>query len=145
MRIAICTDHGGIELKNILADYIQDLGYDLVDFGTDSEESVDYPDYAHPLSSAIEKGDNDFGIAICGSGNGISMTANKYPGIRAALCWNVEISKLARLHNNANICSIPARFVSEELAMDIVEAFFDTEYEGGRHQIRIEKIPIKNI
>lgn len=143
LNIAIACDHAGFIIKEKIKNYLLREGIFIKDFGTFSEKSVDYPDFAHPLSAAVEKGEYNFGITLCGSGNGISMTANKYQGIRAALCWNVEISKMARLHNDANVCSIPARFVSEELAIDIIKVFFNTDFEGGRHQRRIEKIQIK--
>ena len=144
MKIAIASDHAGFKIKKILIDYLEKKGYFIKDFGTFSEESVDYPDFAHPLSIAVENKQFEYGITLCGSGNGISMTANKHQGIRAALCWNVEISYLARLHNDANICSLPARFVTPELAIEIIDKFFNTDFEGGRHIRRIEKIPVKN-
>lgn len=141
-RIAICNDHAGYELKLKILEYLEGVGVKAVkDFGAFSAESSDYPDYAHPMASAIEKGEFDFGISICGSGNGISMTLNKHQGIRAALCWNAEIAALARLHNNANVLSLPARFISESDALNIVDTFFMTGFEGGRHQRRIDKIP----
>lgn len=114
----------------------------LKDFGTYSSESSDYPDFAHPMAFVVENGEFDYGISICGSGNGISITVNKHQGIRAALCWNEEIAKLARLHNNANVLSLPARFVSVEQAKKMVDTFFSTDFEGGRHEKRIEKIPV---
>jgi len=143
MNLAIASDHAGFDTKVELVKYLKEKGYQLKDFGTNSSESMDYADTAHPLASAVENKEFDFGITICGSGNGINMTANKHQGIRAALCWNVEISELARSHNNANICSLPARFITLELAKKIVDAFLNTAFEGGRHQIRIDKIPIK--
>ena len=139
-HIAIACDHAGFKIKETIKAYLLKKGYKLMDFGTYSEESVDYPDFAHPLAQAVERKEFDCGITLCGSGNGISMTANKYQGIRAALCWNIEIANLARLHNNANVCSIPARFVSEELALDIINEFLKTDFEGGRHIKRIEKM-----
>lgn len=142
MKIAIACDHAGFETKEALIKYLTEKGHELTNFGTDSVQSMDYPDTAHPLAAAVEKGTFDFGITICGSGNGINMTANKYQGIRAALCWNKEISELARAHNNANICSLPARFISLETAKEIVDAFLTTDFEGGRHQKRIDKIPL---
>ena len=142
-RLAIASDHAGFDFKEIIKTYLENKGYTLKDFGTYSTESSDYPDYAHPLAEAVEKGEYEFGITLCGSGNGINMTANKHQGIRAALCWNVEISELARLHNNANVCSIPARFVNIDLAKKIVDIFLTTQFEGGRHLRRIEKIPVK--
>jgi ribose 5-phosphate isomerase B len=143
MNIGIASDHAGFESKKELIKYLEQKGHQLTDFGTDSSESMDYPDTAHPLAKAVNNNEFDFGISICGSGNGINMTANKYQGVRAALCWNVEISELARQHNNANICSLPARFITIDLAKKIVDAFLSTEFEGGRHQKRIDKIPIK--
>jgi ribose 5-phosphate isomerase B len=143
MKIAVASDHAGFEAKEQIVSYLKDKGYSITDFGTNSAESMDYPDTAHPLAEAVEKKEYDFGITLCGSGNGINITANKHQGIRAALCWNVEISKLARQHNNANICSLPARFISIDLAKQIVDAFLSTDFEGGRHQIRIDKIPAK--
>lgn len=143
-KIAIGSDHAGYELKEKLKNYLLNKGIELQDFGTDSPDSVDYPDYAHPLAEAVEKGSVDIGITICGSGNGINMTVNKHQGIRSALCWNKEISYLARLHNDANICSLPARFITYEEALEIVEIFLDTDFEKGRHVRRINKIPYKN-
>lgn len=142
LKIAICSDHAGFELKQIVNQYLIDkkpVAYH--DFGTYTAESCDYADFAHPMASAVEQGEFDFGISICGSGNGISMTVNKHQGIRAALCWNEEIARLGRLHNNANVLSLPARFVSVEEALKMVDAFFTTDFEGGRHQGRIDKIP----
>ncbi|MDX9918964.1 MAG: ribose 5-phosphate isomerase B [Paludibacter sp.] len=142
LKIAICSDHAGFDLKQIVNQYLIDkkpVAYH--DFGTYTAESCDYADFAHPMASAVEQGEFDFGISICGSGNGISMTVNKHQGIRAALCWNEEIARLARLHNNANVLSLPARFVSVEEALKMVDAFFTTDFEGGRHQGRIDKIP----
>lgn len=140
-RIAICSDHAGFELKQRIIEYLTSKAKKLKDFGTFTSESSDYADYAHPMAKAIENGDFDSGISICGSGNGISMTVNKHQGIRAALCWNEEIASLARLHNDANILSLPARFISEDQAIKMVDIFFKTDFEGGRHQIRIDKIP----
>ena len=142
-KIGIACDHAGYDLKEYLKKYLKEKGYIVSDYGTNSNESVDYPDYAHPLAESVEKNENDMGITICGSGNGISMVANKHQGIRAALCWNKEISKLAREHNNANVCSLPARFVSNEDAREMVEIFLNTEFEGGRHDKRVQKIPYK--
>ena len=140
MKIGIGSDHAGYHLKAILKDYLEKKGNDIIDYGTNSEESTDYPDYVHPLANAIEKGEFNFGIVICGSANGVSMSANKHAGIRAALSWLPEIAKLGREHNDANVLAIPARYVSEEEAKKIVDAFFSTEFEGGRHQNRVEKI-----
>jgi ribose 5-phosphate isomerase B len=140
MKIGFAADHAGYQLKSYLIELVKSRGVETVDFGTNSTESVDYPDFAHPLAIAVENGKVDCGIALCGAGNGISITLNKHQAIRAALCWNTEIAALARKHNNANICSIPARFVSTEDAVDIVETFLSTEFEGGRHQKRIDKM-----
>lgn len=141
LRIAICNDHAGYELKLKVVEFLEGEGVqELKDFGAYSSESSDYPDYAHPMAAAIKRGEFDFGISICGSGNGISMTLNKHLGIRAALCWKPEIAALARQHNNANILSLPARFVSESEALDIIETFFMSDFEGGRHQRRVEKM-----
>lgn len=141
LKIAICSDHAGFYLKQEVIHYLEDRAAVLKDFGAWSAESSDYPDYAHPMASAVESGEFDFGISICGSGNGISMTVNKHAGIRAALCWTPEIARLGRLHNNANVLSMPARFVNIEEALQMVDMFFATDFEGGRHQNRIDKIP----
>ena len=141
-KIALASDHAGYETKLVLIEMLKEKGYEIKDFGTYSTESVDYPDFAHPMASAVEKKDFDLGISLCGSGNGINMTVNKHQGIRSALCWTVEIAELARFHNDANICSLPARFVSVDLAKDIVNKFLETKFEGGRHILRIDKIPI---
>jgi ribose 5-phosphate isomerase B len=142
LSIGIASDHAGFEYKEKLKEDLLKEGYEIVDYGTYSDESTDYPDYAHPLAKAVENKKHIYGITLCGSGNGINMTANKYQGIRAALCWNVEIAELARLHNDANICSLPARFVDYDLAKKIVHTFLNTNFEGGRHIRRIEKIPV---
>jgi ribose 5-phosphate isomerase B len=143
LKIALCCDHAGYDLKNIIIEYLKEKSVEsLKDFGTFSAESCDYADFAHPMAFAVENNEFDYGISICGSGNGISMTVNKHQGIRAALCWNEEIAELARLHNNANVLSLPARFISVELAKKMVDVFFSTDFEGGRHQKRIEKIPL---
>jgi ribose 5-phosphate isomerase B len=141
--VGIACDHAGYEMKLSILAHLAQRGFKVVDFGTNSEESVDYPDFAHPLAMAVEQQVVNMGISLCGSGNGINMTMNKHQQIRAALCWTEEISRLARLHNNANVCSLPARFISLDLAKKIVDVFLSTEFEGGRHQRRIEKIPIK--
>jgi len=138
--IGIANDHAGYELKLKIAAYLRQKGYEVKDFGADSPDSADYPDYGHPLATAVEQGECELGISVCGSGNGINMTVNKHAGIRGALCWLPEISRLARAHNNANICSLPARFISEETAYCIVDEFLNTPFEGGRHQRRVEKI-----
>ena len=143
ISIAVCSDHAGYELKQTVMKHLTDQGViKLKDFGAYSSESSDYADYAHPMASAVESAEFEFGISICGSGNGISMTVNKHQGIRAALCWNTEIAALARQHNNANVLSLPARFVSEEEALKMVDLFFSTDFEGGRHKTRIDKIPL---
>ena len=142
LRIAICSDHAGYELKTKILEYVDGEGVKRIkDFGAFSSESSDYPDYAHPMATAIEEGKFDFGISICGSGNGISMTVNKHQGIRAALCWNAQIAALARQHNDANVLSLPARFITEPEALNIVDTFFMSQFEGGRHKTRIDKIP----
>jgi len=141
-RIAIGGDHAGYDLKGILKEYLEKQGYTVKDFGTYSEDSCDYADFVHPLSDAVEKGEFDFGIVICGSANGVSMTANKHQGIRAALSWIPEIAKLGREHNDANVLAIPARYVSVEEAKLICDAFFNASFEGGRHQRRVDKIAL---
>ena len=138
-KLLIGCDHAGYELKETLKGYLSDKGYELEDFGTNSSDSTDYPDYAHPLASKVES-ENLMGILICGSGNGINMTANKHAGVRSALCWETEIAELARLHNNANVVALPARYISTEKAKEIVDAFLGTEFEGGRHERRVNKI-----
>lgn len=138
--IPIGCDHAGFELKEYLKEYLTEKGYEVKDYGTYSADSTDYPDYAHAVSDFVEKNENTLGILICGSGNGISMTANKHQGIRCALCWETEIAELARLHNNANIIALPARFISKEAAVEMVNTFFSTEFEGGRHANRVNKI-----
>jgi ribose 5-phosphate isomerase B len=143
MKIGIANDHAGFHLKKQLLDYFKLKGIEVKDFGADTDQSVDYPDYAHPLALAVENKEFDFGITICGSGNGINITANKHQGIRSALCWNKEIGLLARSHNDANICSLPARFISYAEAVEIVDTFLNTAFEGGRHATRVGKIPVK--
>ncbi len=140
-KIGIASDHAGYEMKEFLIGFLESRGFEVFDFGAPSAESFDYPDSAHPLACAIEKGELPMGIALCGSGNGISMTLNKHQGIRAALCWNTELAELARKHNNANILSLPARFIDNTQATAIVDAYLNAEFEGGRHQRRIDKIP----
>lgn len=139
--LGIASDHAGFEMKEELKKYLTELGYEVKDFGTHSPESMDYPDVAHPLAESVEKGEVQLGIALCGSGNGISMTLNKHQGIRAALCWNEELAALARQHNDANVLSLPARFISVDLAKKIVKTFLDSRFEGGRHLRRVNKIP----
>lgn len=141
-KIAIASDHAGFKMKQDIITHLEKKGYELYDFGTGNEKSVDYPDFGHPLAVAVESGRCSMGISLCGSGNGINMVTNKHQGIRGALCWNQEITVLARKHNNANICSIPARFLDLDMAKEIVDLFLSTDYEGGRHQLRIEKIPL---
>lgn len=138
--LLIASDHGGFEVKNYLVKKLKEDGYKIKDFGTDSAESVDYPDYIHPLAHGINSGQYEKGIVLCGSGNGAQMTANKYRYVRAALAWENELAKLAREHNDANVLSLPGRFVSKEQAWEIVKIFLDTDFEGGRHQRRVEKI-----
>lgn len=141
--IAMASDHAGVSLKSQLKEYLAEKGYDILDFGTDSEASCDYPDYAHPAAKAVEDGSADFGVAMCGTGNGIQMTLNKHQGIRAALCWRPEIAELARQHNDANFLVMPARFVTYDEAVAILDAYLNAKFEGGRHQHRIDKIPVK--
>lgn len=142
MKVGIASDHAGFELKEKLKAAIAELGYMLVDFGTNSEASVDYPDYAHALAKSVDNQDVNLGIALCGTGNGMAMALNKHQHIRAGLAWEVEVASLIRRHNNANVCVLPARFVSEEEAKNIVKAYLTTNFEGGRHQSRIDKIPV---
>lgn len=139
-KIAIASDHAGYILKEKIIKYLINEQYQVKDVGADSEESVDYPDFGHLLAKEIETGNVDMGISLCGSGNGINMTVNKHSGIRSALCWNEEISRLARAHNKANICSLPARFINYETAILIIKTFIETKFDGGRHERRIEKI-----
>ncbi len=141
-KVAFASDHAGYELKEVLKKYMTEKGYEVVDFGTDSEESCDYADYAHPAAVAVEKGECAFGIAMCGSGNGIGMTLNKHQGIRAGLAWMEDLADLAKRHNNANFLVLPARFISEFLAKNIVDAYLAAPFEGGRHQRRIDKMPV---
>lgn len=142
-KIAIASDHAGFKIKETVKFYLQEKGHEVNDLGTFSEESTDYPDYAHLLAQAVEQQQFDLGILVCGSGNGVNMTANKYQGIRSALCWIPEIARLARLHNNANVLAMPGRFVDEKTAKQIADSFLNTEFEGGRHQRRIDKIACK--
>lgn len=142
-QIGMASDHAGYEMKEALKPLIRELGYDIFDYGTHSEDSVDYPDFAHPLAEAVENGKVCCGIALCGSGNGISMTLNKHQGVRAALCWTPELAALARQHNDANVLSLPARFISLETAREIVKAYLAAEFEGGRHERRVRKIACK--
>ena len=142
-KLAIASDHAGYQMKLSIIKYLEGKGYEVKDFGTDSTDAVNYPDFGHPLAEAVESGRFDLGISLCGSGNGINMVTNKHQGIRGALCWNKEISTMARLHNDANICSLPARYLDLETAREILDAFLETDYEGGRHDIRISHIPIQ--
>lgn len=138
--IALGADHAGYEYKTAIIHWLERNGFQVLDFGTDSDASVDYPDFIHPVADAVEQGRAKFGIILCGSGNGTAMTANKHQGIRAALTWNNELAALARQHNDANIISIPARFVPEAVALSMVQTFLETPFEGGRHQRRVDKI-----
>ncbi len=138
-KIAIACDHAGFEYKELIKKYLEN-NYEIEDFGTFSKDSVDYPDFVHPAATSVEKGENEFGILICGSGQGVAITANKHQQIRCALCWMPELAELARQHNNANMIAIPARFIAAELALDIVQKFLNTDFEGGRHQNRVSKI-----
>lgn len=138
LKIAIGADHAGFEYKELLKNHLS--GYEVKDFGTHSPDSVDYPDFAHPVASAVENGEFDFGVLVCGSANGVAITANKHQHIRAAICWQNELASLARQHNNANIICVPARFVSEALAKEMVDTFLSTDFEGGRHANRVNKI-----
>lgn len=142
MKIAIGCDHAGFIYKDLIKKMLEKSGHEVSDFGTDSSESVDYPDYIHPLSEHMEAGKSELGIIICGSGNGVAITANKHQNIRAAVCWKVELAELARAHNNANVIAIPARFVSIKMAKNMVNAFLSTEFEGGRHARRVGKISV---
>jgi ribose 5-phosphate isomerase B len=143
--VAVGCDHAGYIYKDAVKSLLNDEGFDIIDFGTDSLDSVDYPDFVHPVSSAVEEGKARFGVILCGSGNGVAMTANKHDGIRAALCWQNDIAKLARLHNDANVIAIPARFVSEFLALEMIQSFIHTPFEGGRHQRRVDKIQKQSV
>ena len=140
MKIAIGNDHAGTEYKKAIVLYLKKEGYDVINFGTDTNDSVDYPDFVHPVAEAVENSNVVFGIIICGSGNGANMTANKHQKVRSALCWTKEITALARQHNDANVLSIPARFTSEPQALEMVKTFLSTPFEGGRHQGRVDKI-----
>jgi ribose 5-phosphate isomerase B len=139
-KIAIGGDHAGFEYKGAISDFLTTKGYVVTDFGPYDVNAVDYPDHAHPLAKAVENGEQDFGILICGSGNGVAITANKHQGIRAALCWTIELGQLARMHNNANILCLPARFIDLDLAINITDTFLSAVFEGGRHENRVNKI-----
>jgi ribose 5-phosphate isomerase B len=140
MTISIGNDHAGPAYKQAIMEYLNSQSIQVINHGTNSEDSVDYPDFVHPVASDVEKGTSDFGIIICGSGNGANMTANKHQGVRSALCWSTELVALARQHNDANVLSIPARFVSQDEALEFVKVFLETAFEGGRHQNRVDKI-----
>ena len=142
LKIAVASDHAGFERKQAILKYLQEQGIEYKDFGAYSSESSDYPDFAHPLAIAVSNGEFDKGITLCGSGNGINMTANKHQGIRSAICWLPEIAALARLHNDANVCALPARYLNDDQAVEIVKIFLSTGFEGGRHLNRINKIPV---
>ena len=142
MKIAFACDHAGFEMKVKLLEYFKEKGYEVTDLGSFSAEAADYPEFGHILARHVAEKKSDFGISLCGSGNGINMTANKHPGIRSALCWNAEIADLARRHNDANICALPARFISFDQACEIVDVFLHAQFDGGRHQRRIDKIPL---
>ncbi len=142
MKIGICNDHAGVEYKFKLAKMLSSRGIEVVNYGTDTEASVDYPDYAHRLASAVESGEVDLGIALCGTGNGMAITLNHHKAIRAGLAWSTEIGRLVKAHNNANVLVLPARFISYRMASAIVRTWLDTPFEGGRHERRIEKIPL---
>lgn len=143
MKIALGSDHAGVEYKKAILEHLQKKGIQTVDFGPFTTDAVDYPDFIHPVAQAVEDGAVDRGITLCGSGNGAAMTANKHCGIRAALCWTPELAALARRHNDANILDIPARFVSLYQALEMVDVFLSEPFDGGRHQRRIEKIPVR--
>lgn len=142
LKIALASDHAGYERKQVVIDHLKKLGIETKDFGAYTSESSDYADWAHPMASAVVDGLFTLGISLCGSGNGINMTVNKHQGIRSALCWNPEIATLAVQHNNANVLSLPARYISDKGAIEIVDAFLNAEFEGGRHLTRINKIPL---
>lgn len=140
MKIAIGNDHAGTDYKLAIVGYLKSKGITVTNYGTDDTDSVDYPDFAHPVAEDVEKGNVDFGIVICGSGNGANMTTNKHQLVRSALCWNKEITTLAREHNDANVLSLPARFIALPQALEMVDTFLNTHFEGGRHERRVEKI-----
>lgn len=140
--IALGCDHAGFEYKELIRKYLEEKDYTVKDFGTYSTDSVDYPDFVHPLATAVEKSEYTFGILICGSANGVAITANKHAGVRAAICWKKDITALARQHNDANVICLPARFISKEDALQFVDTFMNTPFEGGRHANRVNKIAI---
>ena len=143
MKIGICSDHAGLDYKTRLISYLLGKGYDIVNFGTDSPDSCDYADFAHPMASAVENGEIDCGIALCGTGNGMALALNHHEGIRAGLAWNKEVAHLVKEHNNANVLVMPARFASYQMCNLMVREWLSTEFAGGRHQRRIDKIPVK--
>lgn len=143
--IAVAADHAGFHMKELIFKYLKKEGYDVKDFGAHSDEDVDYPDFAHLLAYAIEKNEYDVGFVFCGSGNGVNMTVNKHQNVRAGLCWNEEIAQLVKAHNNANVCAVPARFVTANDALKIVKIYLNTEFEGGRHERRVNKIPLPDL
>ncbi|MBD5207930.1 MAG: ribose 5-phosphate isomerase B [Bacteroidales bacterium] len=143
IKVAMASDHAGYEMKELLKTILSEKGYEVKDYGTHSTDSCDYPDYAHPCAEAVENGECAFGVAMCGSGNGIAMTLNHHKGVRAAICWLPELASLARQHNDANVLVLPARFISEAEAESILEAWLSAEFEGGRHVRRVEKIPVQ--
>jgi ribose 5-phosphate isomerase B len=143
VTVALASDHAGWERKKTVIEHLKKRGIEFKDFGAFSDQSTDYADWAHPMAIAVEKGEFTYGISLCGSGNGINMTVNKHQGIRSALCWIPEIAALAIQHNNANVLALPARFITDQQAIEIVDAFLDSKFEGGRHLTRINKIPIK--
>ncbi len=140
MKIAIGADHAGFDYKELLKTHLEKIGHEVKDFGTYNHDSVDYPDFAHPVATAVERKEFELGVLLCGSANGVAITANKTQGIRAAICWTEEIASLARRHNNANVLCIPARFVTTEAAEKITDKFLSTPFEGGRHETRVNKI-----
>lgn len=141
-KIGLASDHAGFAMKQYVKKWLEEKGWSYTDYGTDNEDSCDYPDYAHPLANAIENGEHELGVAICGSGNGINMTLNKHQGVRAALCWLPQLAALARQHNNANVLVMPGRFITNEMANVILNAYFEAAFEGGRHQNRIDKMAL---
>ncbi|BAO75537.1 ribose 5-phosphate isomerase B [Winogradskyella sp. PG-2] len=143
MNISIGNDHAGPDYKEAIVKHLESKGYSITNYGTDTIDSVDYPDFVHPVSNDVADNKVDFGILICGSANGVAMTANKHQKVRAGICWTKEITELTRQHNNANICCIPARFTALQQAIQIVDTFLETEFEGGRHQNRVDKIPLQ--
>jgi len=143
MKLGIASDHAGYEYKQKLISYLTKKGHEVIDYGTDSTESCDYPDYAHALANAVESGEVEKGISLCGTGNGMALTLNKHQGVRAGLAWGTEIAKLVKQHNNANILVMPARFISYRMAVELVKVWMTTEFEGGRHQRRLDKVPVK--